>query len=56
MKYQNGVAALVTDVIAEPAPIQEDRFEFGVDPNAMHIFDVANGTRVTGTKPAGALV
>jgi ABC-type sugar transport system ATPase subunit len=40
----------------EPAPIQEDRFEFGVDPNAMHIFDAANGTRVTGTKPAGALV
>jgi ABC-type sugar transport system ATPase subunit len=40
----------------EPAPIREDRFEFGVDPNAMHIFDAANGARVTGAKPAGALV
>jgi ABC-type sugar transport system ATPase subunit len=40
----------------EPAPIKQDQFEFGVDPNSMHVFDAANGTRVTGIKPAGALV
>jgi ABC-type sugar transport system ATPase subunit len=40
----------------EAAPIQEDQFRFGVEPNSLHIFDAASGTRIVAIKSAGALV